>query len=71
MLVAGFKPTDDGKGWLLRLYGASGKTEKVKLAWSKPVPQRFWLSNTSEEPNQKLGNQVEVPGWGIVTLRAE
>ena len=71
VVVTAFKPSDDGKAWIVRLYGASGQPRKVKLAWSKPAPQQLWLSDTSEQPRQKTGPAVEVPAWGIVTLRAE
>jgi alpha-mannosidase len=71
VVVTAFKPSEDGKGWIVRLFGASGKNEKVKLAWAKPAPQQVWLSDTSEKPREKAGPSVEVPGWGIVTLRAE
>ena len=71
VLVAGFKPSDDGKASIVRLFGASGTSEKVKLTWSRPVPQKVWLSDTSEQPKGKVGNVIEVPAWGIVTLRAE
>ena len=70
VVVTAFKPSNDGKGWIVRLFGASGKTEKVKLAWASTAPQ-VWLSDTSEKPRDKAGPSVEVPGWGIVTLRAE
>jgi hypothetical protein len=43
----------------------------VKLAWASPAPQQVWLSDTSEQPREKASASVEVPGWGIVTLRAE
>jgi alpha-mannosidase len=71
VVVTAFKPSDDGNAWIVRLFGASGKTEKVKLSWSKPAPQQVWLSDTSEQPREITGPAVEVPGWGIVTLRAE
>ena len=71
VLVTAFKPSDDGKAWIVRLFGASGKTEKVKLAWASPAPQQVWLSDTSEKPRSKIDGSIEVPGWGIVTLRAE
>jgi len=71
VLVSALKPSDDGKGWIVRLFGASGRPEMVKLAWSAPAPQQVWLSDTSEQPRAKTGPSVEVPGWGVVTLRAE
>jgi alpha-mannosidase len=71
VLVSAFKPSDDGRGWIVRLFGASGKEEKVKFSWSKPAPRHLWLSDLSEEPKQETGNSIEVPAWGIVTVRAE
>ena len=40
VVVTAFKPSDDGKAWIVRLFGASGKAEKVKLAWANPAPQQ-------------------------------
>jgi hypothetical protein len=53
------------------LFGASGQTENVKLAWDKPAPNQLWLSDLSEEPRQETGRSIEVPAWGIVTVRGE
>jgi alpha-mannosidase len=71
VLVTAFKPSDDGRAWIVRLFGASGQTETVKLAWAKPAPRRLWLSDTSERPLQATDDSITVPGWGIVTVRAE
>jgi hypothetical protein len=71
VLVSALKPSDDGRGWIVRLFGASGKYQKVKLTWGKPSPKHVWLSDLSEAPKRETGNSVDVPGWGIVTLRAE
>jgi hypothetical protein len=71
VVITAFKPSDDGKAWIVRLFGASGKTEKIKLAWANPAPRQVWLSDTSEAPGEKAGPSVEVPGWGILSLRAE
>jgi len=71
VIVTTLKPADDGRGWIVRLFGASGQTETVKLTWTKPAPTHFWLSDLSEEPRQETGRSVEVPAWGIVTVRAE
>ncbi len=71
VVVAGLKPTDDGRGWLVRLFDASGQAQQVKLAWSEPVPAKLSLSDTSEKAGAAVTGSVEVPAWGIVTLRAE
>ncbi|HYG36356.1 MAG TPA: glycosyl hydrolase-related protein, partial [Clostridia bacterium] len=71
VLVTALKPSDDGKGWIVRLFGASGTSQKVRLSWSSPAPQHLWLSDTSERPKQEIVRAIEVPAWGIVTIRAE
>jgi alpha-mannosidase len=71
IIVSALKPADDGRGWIVRLLGASGETEKVKLSWNKPTPNDVWLSDLSEEPRQEAAHSIDVPGWGIVTLRAD
>ena len=70
VLVTAVKPSDDGKAWIVRLFGAGASAMNAKLNWSKP-PRRLWWSDTSERPIQKVSGGVPVPASGIVTLRAE
>ncbi len=71
VLVTAFKPSDDGRAWIVRLFGASGREEKVKLSWPGTKPKETWLSDTSEQPLLKAPRSIKVPGWGIATLRVE
>jgi alpha-mannosidase len=71
ILATAFKPADDGQGWIIRLFGASGKAQTASLRWEEPVPRELWLSNLSEKPLQKINEPIVVPGWGIVTLLAK
>jgi len=71
VLVTALKPSDDGKAIIVRLYGASGKDAVAKIAWSQPAPKAVWLSDASEQPLTSAAEAIDVPAWGIVTLRAE
>ena len=71
VVVTGFKPADDGGGWVVRLYNVSGKDARVSLAWSRPAPSVLRLSDTSERPGAIVEGPVPIPAWGVVTLRAE
>lgn len=71
VIVTGLKPSDDGRAIIVRLFGASGKQETVKLTWGALTPQAVFTTDTSERPREKLGNHVTVPGYGLVSLRAE
>jgi alpha-mannosidase len=71
VLVTGFKPSDDGKALIIRLWGAAGREVRTTIAWRDPAPASVWLSNTGERPLTKITGPVIVPAWGVVTLRAE
>ena len=71
MIVTAFKPSEDGKAWIVRLYAASGKNEKATLAWGEPKPAAMYMSDIAEKQGAKVEGAIEVPGNGFVTVRAE
>jgi alpha-mannosidase len=71
VLVTALKPADAGEGWIVRLFGASGESQRVKLDWQNPAPSRMWLSDTGEKPGEPVQGAVTVPAWGIVTVLAK
>ena len=56
---------------IVRLYGAGGSNAKATLRWAAPLPKAVWLSDLSEQPLAAAGDAIDVPAWGVVTLRAE
>jgi alpha-mannosidase len=71
VLVSALKPSDDGKAWIVRLFGASGKSRHARILWNGAAPKSVTLSDTSEQPGSPVHGTVTVPGYGLVTLRAE
>jgi alpha-mannosidase len=71
VLALALKPSDDGKGLILRLFGASGRDEQVTLTWAAPQPRSVWLSDALEQPLSPVTGAISVPAWGLVTVRAE
>jgi alpha-mannosidase len=71
VIVSAFKPSDDGKALIVRLFGAGGRAERVTLQWSEPGPKRVAFSDNSERAGERAGKDIDVPAFGIVTLRAE
>lgn len=71
VVVTGLKPADDGNAWIMRLYGASGKDKTVKFNWGSRRPKATFLSDTSEVAHEPIKRSVKVPGYGVVTVRAE
>ena len=71
VIVAAFKPSGDGKAWIVRLFGAGPKATKATLTWGDPAPKAVWLSNLAEDQGARITGPVDVPAHGIVTLRAD
>jgi alpha-mannosidase len=71
VVMTALKPAEDGKAWVLRLFGCSDRTETVKLDWADPAPKSIWLSDASERALSNAGSSIAVPANSIVTLRAE
>ena len=69
--VTAFKPSDDGKAWILRIFNPTDKTRQAAVAWSQPAPKAVFLSDNTERPLGPAGEKVDVPALTFVTLRAE
>ncbi len=69
--LSAFKPADEGSGWIIRLFGSSDKAHTVNLVWQDEAPKYVWLSDVSEKRRRAAGPQIEIPAWGLVTLRCE
>ncbi|RYF31149.1 MAG: hypothetical protein EOO38_31765, partial [Cytophagaceae bacterium] len=67
--VAELKPSDDGKAWIVRLWGASGRDQKVRLKWQGRPIIHANLSDTTENSGPEIGPNFLVPGYDIITLR--
>jgi len=72
VLAITLKPSEDGKAWIVRLFGASGEDRRAKLLWSPGNNPRLSLSDLSEKIIKPLEqNEIEVAGWDLVTIRAD
>ncbi len=71
VVATAFKPSDDGKGWILRLYNVSDNEQQVGVEWNEPRPTRMFLSGTSEARGAEVSGILAMPAWGMVTIRAE
>jgi alpha-mannosidase len=70
VLVTALKPSDDGRALIVRLFGASTKSRSATLKWGGAEPKAVSLSDTSERAGKKVGDRIEVPAGGLVSLRA-
>ncbi len=71
VLLQECKRSADGNAWIVRLFGAAGEHRKTNLTWTDGTPIRIWRSDLREQQLERLGTQVEVPAWELVTLRIE
>jgi alpha-mannosidase len=71
VVATAFKPSDDGKGWILRLYNVSDSEQRVSVEWDLPKPTRMFVSGTSEARGAEATGALTIPAWGMVTIRAE
>ncbi len=69
VIVTAFKPSEDGKATVVRLFNAGGRPEKARLAWARPAPKTVWLSNFAEESISKITGPIDMAAYEIVTLR--
>jgi hypothetical protein len=71
VVVASIKPSNDGQGTIVRLFGAAGRPALVSVRWDETPRRHLWLSNLGEEKTAPVSGAVYVPAYGLVTLRAE
>ncbi len=71
VMAIALKPSDDGKAFILRLYGTGNQVANAKITWPNHASAKMWLSDTSEKPLKAISGTAEVPSHGVTTIRAE
>jgi alpha-mannosidase len=71
VLLQECKRSADGSAWIVRLFGAAGENRKTSLTWTDGTPIKIWRSDLREQPLERVGTQVEVLAWELLTLRIE
>lgn len=70
IVTTAFKPSDDRKALIVRLYNPTGTTQHARLKWNRPV-RHVWLSSACEEQGAEAPATIAVPKLGMVTLRVD
>lgn len=71
VIVSAVKPSDDGKAWIVTLFGAAGKDALVRLAFPAAQAKGVWRSDISEKPIERLDGPITVPAWDVIVVRVE
>jgi len=69
VIVTAFKPSEDGKARIIRLYNTGTQNQNAKVTWAGQAPDAVWLSNLAEEQVSKLSGPIEMAPYEFVTLR--
>lgn len=71
IIVTSIKPTDDNKGFMIRMFNASGSSREFSIEWLRMQPEVIYVSNTMEERLVTFNNVYTLPPSGILTIRVE
>ncbi|HOZ46460.1 MAG TPA: polysaccharide lyase family protein [Candidatus Hydrogenedentes bacterium] len=71
VIVTTVRPLDHGGAWLVRLFGISGRPERVDVRWGDGAPARLWVSDPDGMAVERIKRSLEVHPFEIVTLRIE
>ena len=70
VLATAFKPSDDGRALILRLFNPTGRPQPARVDWNPPA-RHVWLSSAREETGAAAPAAISVPALGTVTVRVE
>jgi alpha-mannosidase len=68
-VATSLKPSADGQAWILRLLNASDRPETLRLSGEAVERGRVFVSDLAEVEAAPVSAPVELPGFGILTLR--
>jgi len=69
-IATAFKPSDDGKALVVRLFNPTSQMQSVRLIWNRPI-RHTWLSSACEEQGPEAPGMISVPKLGMLTLRVD
>ncbi|MEK6570683.1 MAG: glycosyl hydrolase-related protein, partial [Bacteroidota bacterium] len=71
VIITSFKPSIAGKGWMVRLFTASGKSADVSLKWNGATSVTSCSSNLFEDREEQLRFPITLASLGIKTIKVE
>ena len=71
VIVSRLRPLEGGRVLMLRLFNASEQAQHADLTWPDADSRRIWLSSPRGERRSPATTPIEIPAWGVVTLRCE
>lgn len=69
VFVSTLKPSEDGEATILRLRSVSDRSETAHLSWPAGRPKSLQTCLADEKPLAEAGDSIELPPYGLFTLR--
>jgi alpha-mannosidase len=69
VIVETFKPSRDGKAWIVRLYNPDDRDAEARFDWGDARPGNVWLTDLTEDSKQPVTGAIEVPAKGLLCVR--
>jgi len=70
VIVTSLKPSNDRKGYIVRLFNAGGDSARAVIHWNRGKVKMF-LSSPFEERGSSAGQSVLLPKFGVATIRVD
>jgi hypothetical protein len=70
VIVTSLKPSDDRKGYIVRLYNAGEDLARAAIHWNRGKVRMF-MSNISEEKNGEARFPILLPKYGVAAIRVD
>lgn len=71
VLVTRLAPSDDGKAIIVRLWAPTVQAQQVRLKWRPGAIRSVTRTDLSQKRGGRVKDTVTLPGWTVMTLRAE
>ena len=71
VIVSRLRAIDGDRVLMLRLFNASPRVQRANLEWPTADTRRVWLSSPCGKRRDAATTPIEIPPWGVVTLRCE
>ena len=69
VVVTSLRPSRDGTALMIRVFAGSGRPERFTFHWAEP--QHVYLSDPQESRGHAIEGPIDLPAFGVVTLRME
>lgn len=69
VLVTSFKPSTDGKAWMIRFFNSSEQSNNIEIKWADETTGKTFLSSPLEDMGEQINNILDLAPWEIITIR--